>query len=257
MPRKSRKKSSTNVYHVVIRGADRQNIFEESRDYQKYIYYLQYYKENLDFDIYAYCLMNNHVHLIIYTPNVPIESIFRHLNTAYAVWFNMKYSRTGFLQQGRYYSEPIEDMDYLFRAIRYVHRNPYKAGLESKIGSNYRWSSFSDYLSANSSLVDTEYIFDLIGGKAAFQRFHKQDTTDSFLDIENISIRLPDDVARQIISSECDCQTVTDFQKLPLIERDKNLILLHKKGISIRQLNRLTGIPRGIIERIVTKGHSL
>ena len=106
MPRKARLKSTSNVYHVVIRGANRQQMFEDRKDYLKYLDILEYYKRECNYSIYAYCLMSNHVHLLIYTPVTPLEMIFRRINTRYAVWFNMKYDRTGYLQQGRYYSEP-------------------------------------------------------------------------------------------------------------------------------------------------------
>lgn len=255
MPRKARQLSSTGIHHVVIRGADRQNMFECNSDYEKYLEYLLFYKEKIGFKIYAYCLMSNHVHLIIDVATNPIDTIFRHLNTAYATWFNLKYSRTGFLQQGRYYSEPIETYGYLFEAIRYVHLNPLKAGLEIKIGSKYHWSSYCDYFATQSFLVETSYILQLFGGKKTFQAFHTLPSNKTFIDLNSMTTRLPDDVAKEMIFEECKCQTATEFQKLPLTERDKHLISLHKKGISIRQLNRLTGIPKGVVAR-VTQGHS-
>ncbi len=113
MPRKPRAISESNIYHVVIRGADRQQMFEEKNDYDKYLDILSYYKKECQFEIYAYCLMSNHVHLLIHTSNTPLATVFRRINTRYAVWFNMKYDRTGFLQQGRYYSEPVNDERYL------------------------------------------------------------------------------------------------------------------------------------------------
>ena len=130
MARHSRKKSSTQIYHVVIKGADRQLLFEETKDYRKYLDILEYYKEEFHFKIYAYCLMSNHVHLLIHHPDTAsLESIFRHINTTYATWFNLKYNRTGFVQDGRYFSEPVEDSRYLLTVVRYIHYNPAKAGL--------------------------------------------------------------------------------------------------------------------------------
>ena len=130
VPRGARKKSATNVYHIIVRGANHQMIFEEEADYKKYLNILLYYKEELHFTIYAYCLMNNHIHLLIHSPDTSLETIFRRINTTYSMWFNMKYDRVGFLQQGRYFSEPVEDMQYLNTVARYIHQNPFKAGLE-------------------------------------------------------------------------------------------------------------------------------
>ena len=252
MPRKARAKSASQVYHIVIRGADRQQIFEEISDYKKYLEILEFYKEECCFELYAYCLMSNHVHLLIYSPNTSLEAIFRRVNTCYSMWYNMKYSRTGFLQQGRYYSEPVEDMRYLLTVVRYIHQNPYKAGLEEFPGASYPWSSMHSYINHNPSFVNSRYILALMGGLENFISFHKEIVEAECLDIHKIKKRLPDDVAKEIIVNETGCSSVTEFQSLSLLDRNKCLLRLHEKGISIRQLNRLTGIPKGIIARIVT-----
>lgn len=254
MPRTARILSSTQTYHVVIRGADRQLLFEDTSDYKKYLEILQYYKENCNFELYAYCLMSNHVHLLIHTPSCALASVFHHINTRYAVWFNMKYQRTGHLQQERYFSEPVNDMNYLFTVLRYIHQNPCKAGLEATPGHSYPWSSFYEYKKGTSILVNTEYIFNLLGGKDNFLKLHEMKDESDCLDIDKTKRRIPDDVAKEIIFTECHCANVTEFQNLSLLERNKSILTLYKKGISIRQLNRLTGIPKGVIDRIVTKG---
>lgn len=256
MPRHARKKSSTQTYHVVIKGADRQLLFEEKNDYIKYLEILEYFKKQLSFNIYAYCLMSNHIHLLIHHPaTVSLESIFRHINTTYATWFNLKYNRSGFVQDGRYFSEPVETDSYLLTAIRYIHYNPTKAGLEKKPGAGYLWSSYNDYAGNHSGLTDTQLILEKLGSKEQFLAIHDIVPLDDCFDIHKYRKRLPDDVAKEIIQQDCNCNSVTDFQKLSLSERNQSLILLHKKGISVRQLNRLTGIPRGVIERVIAKEH--
>lgn len=249
MPRKKRELSSLNIYHVVIKGVDRQIMFEERSDYEKYLDILSYYKDSLGYELYAYCLMSNHVHLVIHTPVSSLESVFRHINTRYSVWFNMKYNRTGYLQQGRYHSEPINDYYYLFCAIRYVHRNPCSAGIERFLGDSFVWTSYNEYINNTPNLVNTNYILDLFGGTESFLHFHGANNKDTFLDIQNIRRRLPDDVAKNIIEEITNCSTVTAFQSLPLSLRDKYINTLHDNGLSIRQLNRLIGIPIGIIQR--------
>ena len=257
MPRHAREKSSTQTYHIVIKGADRQLLFEEQSDYSKYLEILEYYKQQFSFELYAYCLMSNHVHLLIHHPvTITLESIFRHINTTYATWFNLKYNRTGFVQDGRYFSEPIETDRYLLTVVRYVHYNPAKAGLEKKTGSGYRWSSFDDYEKNCSGLTDTQLVFEKMGSKEQFEAFHDIVPGDDCFDIHQYRKRIPDDVAKDIIQQSCNCNSVTDFQKLSLAERNQSIISLHKKGLSVRQLNRLTGTPRGVIERIIAKERS-
>ncbi len=252
MPRIARIKASTGIYHIVIRGADHQLFFEESKDYCKYLDILSYYKESCNFEIYAYCLMSNHVHLLIKINDISLETIFRRINTTYAGWFNCKYNRTGFLQQGRYVSEPVEDTEYLLNIVRYIHYNPYKAGLEATIGAQYPWCSYKEYLSSP-LLINPLPILNIYGNVKHFLSHHTTIPTQKHLDIDTLRKRLPDDVARDIIRTESYCETVNDFQNLSISERNKYLIDLHKKGISIRQLNRLTGTPKGVIERIINK----
>ena len=257
MARHARKKSSTQTYHVVIKGADRQLLFEESKDYIKYLDILEFYKDQLKFEIYAYCLMSNHVHLLLRHPNtVSLESIFRHINTTYACWFNAKYDRTGFVQDGRYYSEPVESDNALLTIVRYIHYNPSKAGLEKSPGSGYQWSSFNDYTRKTAGLTDTALVLRLLDTPEQFLAMHKIAPSDDCLDIHKFRKRIPDDVAKDIIQQICSCDSATDFQKLTILERNKNIVLLHKRGISIRQINRLTGTPRGVIDRIISHQQS-
>ena len=253
MSRNARQLSSTDTYHVVIRGADHQLLFEEKKDYQKYLEILQLYEAECQFELYAYCLMPNHIHLLIHSPVTSLGSVFRHVSTTYSSWFNAKYNRTGYLQEGRYFSEPVETEKYLFTVLRYIHQNPIKAGLETVPGETYPWNSFCDYISGINDIVNIEYILQLLGGLESFRSLHQIIVEEECLDINTLRKRLPNDVARDIIRTECNCETVSDFQKLTLLERNGNIILLRKKGLSIRQINRLTGTPKGVIEKIISK----
>ena len=260
MPRTQRIQSSLRIYHVVIKGADRQLLFEEEKDFKKYLKLLEYFKQECEFEIFAYCLMSNHVHLLIrHSPDSSLETIFRKLNTTYAVWFNMKYERTGYVQNGRYFSDPIENINSLLAVARYIHYNPTNAGLEKSPGNSYRWSSYRDYINVkkdSSSLTDTDFFLALLGDRKNFQEYHSKNprlSNETFLDIDCITKRIPDDVAKEIIYEISGCNTTTEFQNLSLVLRDKYIKEIHQKGPSIRQMNRLLGIPRGVIERILVK----
>ena len=253
MPRKPRASSATDTYHVVIRGADRQVMFEEEKDYQKYLEILEYYKEECHFDIFAYCLMSNHVHLLIHINDFTLSSVFRKINTSYAIWFNMKYQRTGFLQQGRFYSEPVIDLRYLMNVTCYIHHNPTAAGLEKAYGDSYKWSSIYAYKNADSSLVDIDFLLEMFQGRETFFEIHDlYDVKNSnCLDISNIRKRLPDDVARDIIYEISKCRTAAEFQTLHMLQQKSFVSMIHNKGVSVRQINRLTGMPKGKVERIL------
>lgn len=254
MPRNKRQKSSTNTYHIVIKGADRQLIFAEEKDYHKYLDFLSYFKSECNFELYAYCLMSNHVHLLIrHSDEISLETIFRRLNTSYAIWYNMKYNRTGALQNNRYYSEPIETVQNLLNVIVYIHLNPFKAGLEKQLGTSYLWNSFHDYKNDDNTLTDTKAVLFLTNTYDNFLTIHNKLRSQemSFLDVNSTKHRLPDDVAKDIIFQVSHCKNPTEFQKLAITNRNIAIKEINKKGVSIRQLNRLTGTPKGIIERII------
>ncbi|MDO4650409.1 MAG: transposase, partial [Eubacteriales bacterium] len=203
MSRHARIQSSTRIYHIVVKGADRLRLFEEYADYQKYLDILAYYKQECHLEIFAYCLMSNHVHLLIRHPeDITLQSIFRRINTTYAGWFNLKYQRTGFLQNDRFHSEPVEDATYLLTIVKYIHKNPLNAGLEPSIGSSYPWSSYHEYVTASPELIDSEFILSEFGSLKCFQDFHISANTESeqnCLDVDKIRQRLPDDVAQELI----------------------------------------------------------
>lgn len=256
MPRHARKKSASNIYHVVIKGADSQLLFHETKDYLKYLDILQYYKDECDFLLFAYCLMSNHVHLLIQTTTTTIDSVFRRINTTYAGWFNLKYNRTGYVQDGRYYSEPIETLESIRNVIRYIHYNPTKAGLEAAPGKSYKWNSFKLYLQNSSELLDSTKILQILGGEESFIELHKTSPKEKeYIDIHSFRKRIPDDVAQDIILEHLHLTSLCDFSKMSLSDRRQAIISLTQKGISIRQMSRLTGTPRGIVERILKKYH--
>ena len=127
MSRKKRLFVPSGIYHVIIRGNDRQNIFIDDEDRKLLINRIKKYSDELNIDIYAYCLMNNHVHMLIGEANDKMSRFMLKLNTSYARLFNIKYERTCHLFQGRYLSSPIESDESFRKIIRYILKNPEKA----------------------------------------------------------------------------------------------------------------------------------
>ena len=114
----------------MLRGINRQNIFEDDEDREKFIQTLSQYSSE-EVKIYAYCLMNNHVHLLLSDENLAIT--MRKICANYVYWFNRKYQRCGHLYQDRYKSEAIKNDSYFITVLRYIHQNPIKAGLCKKL----------------------------------------------------------------------------------------------------------------------------
>lgn len=160
MPRQKRLLSPTHIYHVMVRGNTGRDIFIDDEDRQKLLKVIYNKKREKEFILYAYCLMNNHFHLVLKEYKDDISHIMKRINTTYVVYFNKKYQLTGHLFQSRFRSEVVASDDYLLALIRYVHRNPVKAGLVDT-PQDYQWSSFLSYFDTDSQnrLVQTQDIF--------------------------------------------------------------------------------------------------
>lgn len=247
MPRQARKKSECGIYHIMLRGINRQQIFEDAEDYYKFLAILKEYKEISEYSIYAYCLMGNHIHLLLREGTESLEQVFKRICGKFVYWYNVKYQRTGHLFQDRFKSEPVDTQEYLQTVIRYIHQNPVKAKLCKHV-SGYAYSSYAEYLSSN-DIVDTAYIFG-IWSLDEFVVLNETAVEANCLDItENVTIRLTDEQASALMRKISKCENATQFQSLNTSMRDKYLKKLREKGVSIRQLSRLTGISVGLVRK--------
>ena len=157
--RLARQISESGLYHIVFRGVNKQSIFEEESDYVKMEDILYELKSEMKFEIYVYCFMSNHVHILLKEENMgDISLIMKRLLTKYARWYNIKYKRSGALIANRYKSQPVEVDEYFLNVVRYIHQNPIKAGMVEQIG-DYRWSSYNEYASNVQGLSDKEFEF--------------------------------------------------------------------------------------------------
>ena len=248
MPRQARKKSESGIYHVMLRGINQQQIFEDSEDCDKFIQILQECKAVSGFKLFAYCLMGNHIHLLIKPEKEPLEQVFKRIGGRYVYWYNVKYQRVGHLFQDRFKSEPVEDDSYFLTVIRYIHQNPVKAGLCKNI-KDYKYSSYAEYVS-NSWIIDTDFVFDMISNKE-FERYNNENNADKCLEISDApKLRVTDEQAKSIIFKVSKCENVADFQKLDSKSRDEFIAILKQNGLSIRQISRLTGVNYYIIQKI-------
>ena len=248
MPRQARKHSSAELYHIMLRGINRQQILEDKEDNEKFIEILAECKKISGYQLYAYCIMGNHLHLLIKVEKEPLEQIFKRICGRYAYWYNAKYRRVGHLFQDRYRSEPIEDEEYFLRVLRYIHLNPVKAGLVNKT-EDYPYSSYHCYMEQKGNqLVDVDFVLSIMN-KEQLEEFHSEVSEDIYLDITEGAFRLTDEQAREIISKVSKCRNASEFQLLENKVRNNYIKELKNEGLSIRQISRLTGVSKGIIER--------
>lgn len=252
MPRKARNISSTKVYHIIFRGNDKQDIFFDKQDYKKFIKEIKRTKETYKYELYAYCLMSNHIHLIIYDQENQLSKAMQSLAITYSSYFSQKYDKVGHLFQNRFLSRNVENKEYLIHLVRYIHQNPLKAKIEKT--EKYKWSSYNEFISKE-KLTDTKLILSFFGTEKEkaienFVKFHRLEEKEANYAEYEIINRLTDERAKQIVETVLGIDNIIKLKNynssIIKIELKK---LKEIKGTTISQLSRITGINRKIIER--------
>ncbi|MBE0598214.1 MAG: transposase [Desulfuromonadales bacterium] len=151
-------------YHVSSRGNEQKDIFKNRRDREKFLDYLASATQRYGAVIHAYCLMTNHYHLLLETPEANLSQIMRHINGAYTTYFNVKRKRAGHLFQGRYKAILVEADAYAAELSRYIHLNPVRAGIVKR-PEDHLWSSYSSYIGQNQAAewLKTDFILGYFG----------------------------------------------------------------------------------------------
>jgi len=153
-------------YHVMNRGRRAEKIFIDATDYQVFVDLLKETAETWNIKVAAYCLVSNHYHILVRTPEGNLSRSMRHLNGVYTQRFNRRHKVDGPLFRGRYKSIIVGGDSYLLQIVRYIHKNPVKAGLVEK-PEQYAWSSHKGYLSVAKKWdwLYKEFIFSLLTTK--------------------------------------------------------------------------------------------
>ena len=120
---------SKNYFHVISRGINKQIIFEEDKDYQRYLKYLKKYSISYNVDIVAYCLMTNHIHILVYAETQQISMMMKCVNQCYVNGYNIKYNRSGSLMQNRPKKLLVSNPKYLVTVFYYILNNPYRSSI--------------------------------------------------------------------------------------------------------------------------------
>lgn len=247
MSRTARKLSKLGLYHIMIRGINKQQIFEDNFDYKKFLYITSDYKADCHFKLHAYCIMGNHVHLLLEVSDTPLSEILRRIECRFVYWYNKKYQRTGHLFQDRFRSEIIKDDFHFLRIIRYIQQNPVKAGL-CATSEDYPWSSYHAYAGTDDGLTDIQKATSVAGDRKTLLQFFNAFSNEQYLDIST-SCRLTDREAREIIYNISQCSSATKFQALSKLQKLSYIKEFKKQGLSIRQISRLCGVSKSIVER--------
>jgi len=170
MPRPLRPIGDRLLYHVINRGNNRAPVFHDDGDYAAFLDALRDLKRTRPFEFYGYCLMPNHVHLLIRTLDVPISRLIQSLLITHTRRFHRCHRSSGHVWQGRFKSPVIQDDDHLLTVLRYIEANPLRARLVPRAG-DYPWSSFAEHgRGKGAGLLDPVVAYDELAGNAAGRR---------------------------------------------------------------------------------------
>ena len=269
-----REKSRIGVYHVLAQGAGNNELFHDDEDYQVFVEYLaKLMKETwaeddepdrLYFHTYAYCLTPKQFRLIVKEEKYQVSAIMQSISQLYSRYYSGKYNSYGPLYRRRYYSEPINDEERLEVVMRYVHQEPVRvhgAGLmvndvaQEEVLDEWAWSSWHEYVGQESDLPivceEPDACHDLTAEQ--WRELLSKPLPEGTKCLEPKEYRAPKPTETQVLSMVRLMTTATnwaEFNAIPKDEKLKTIKQLLQNGASIRQMEKLTGIGRGVIQNL-------
>lgn len=244
MPRRARDIANSGMYHVVQRGNGRALIFEDESDMKMLLSLLKRKRCEYGMLVCGWCLMDNHVHLLLCDQASCLSSFLHAVFTACAVYFNARWGHCGSVFQSRFRSVAINSDGQLLAALRYIHMNPEKAGLCR--ADSYPWSSHAAYLDG-SDLLDAGPVFELLNGAEGYRSWFYEERGQAYCFREGRKIPVEDelDMARGVL----DGVHPAEIKGWHGVERNEALQKLRDSGFTVRQVERMTGVARSVISR--------
>lgn len=244
----------TGYYRVSARGVGKQAIFENDDDRREFLELMRDCCRDKRLSVVAWCLLNDHVHLVLADYEDGMSAAMQRLLLTYARRFNKRTGRTGRLFQNRFDRRALDIDRHLMAAIRYVHANPQEAGIS--LIERYPWSSFGEYLrayddDARMGFSDPSAVLELFGSAEDFIAYSLEtpDGSDPVIhDMDETEWErhaFADKIARRLGAPLKELKTVAP------VRRDAIIYALHEAGYTVRDIERYTGISKSTVSRIV------
>lgn len=233
----------------MCRALNKQILFDEEEDF---LFYLNLIKKNSienNVNVYAYCLMTNHLHLMIKDNNDKLNIYMKGINVSYAKYYNKKYGRVGYVFNDRFHSDPIENVKYFLTCIRYIHQNPVKAMICKKT-YDYKFSSIHAYRREKGNyldLVDTKYIknkFDI----NEFLEWNEIDNRDKCMDV--MCNKISDEEAKKLLYNIMKVKGKNEYLQKTEAEKVVAILKLIDYSIPMMQLARISGLYYNKIQKL-------
>jgi putative transposase len=243
MPRTARDKSPDAMYHIMSRSISELDLFRSDEDKERYMSTVKRYKDKYDVKIYAYCLMDNHSHLLIDSNGADISKVMQGINQSYARYYNKKYSRYGHLFQDRFKSKVVKNNGYFVRLSAYIHKNPYSMEEYKNRIEKYEYSSLGIYLGTRRDMLDIVeqgYLMTIFSRRKAsavklyfeFMRNYSNDSMSQ--DAEFMDERTEYVSTRSILYRDCSVEKVEKFL-MERINATKAVLLMRNSSKTVEQ----------------------
>lgn len=257
MPRIARKDINTKYLHIMLQGIEKRDIFKKAK--YKY-YYMKLLKTNLkiysNINILAYCVMDNHIHLLIYCEDIgSLSKLMNKVNTAYALWYNKIQNRVGYVFRNRYTVQTIKNKQHLLNCLVYIHNNPVKANIVQNM-KDYDFSSYNLYKNQKIEKKIIKLVFQSENYINQFNFIHETINYNKFKDIIDEEEKTDEKIILNIIDNFCKNRNLS----LEII-RKSNMILLElvdklkrQTNINNKEISEYLGIGKNRIKNIIKRG---
>lgn len=240
MARASRLESRTRLYHVVAKGNNGEKVFRKNREKQQFLTYMEYMNQKADVEMFAYCIMDDHVHFMLRADLEELSRYMHDLIGRYSMYYNVENERTGHVFQGRFESECIERENRFWGCLRYIHNHPVEAGISKEIYL-YSHSSVQEYFQKKSNLIHPsarKILKSRCRTRKEFFDFHKTEDDNIFLDMAEEQKRRKCAVMRGCLETFLEeCQILPgEFFLSPLLKKKFMLEMHEKFKMSYRQI---------------------
>jgi REP element-mobilizing transposase RayT len=255
MSRVARVESPTGYYHILVRGNNRSYIFKNQRHKVAFMEMIEEQEKDTGMELAAWCIMDNHVHLVIKAELDQLSLAMKRINIKFAMMYNQDQNMVGHVFQDRFKSHVIDSDEYLLQVIRYVHNNPVSAKIEKNPG-DYKWSSYREYFTKAGvgKRNQFKFVMELFNNSMdSFKEFHNIEDNSEYLEIKEDLERMRGEKAQAIIS---ECFSRHDISEKIQIEGNNwikdELIgdLIRKSGLSYRAISRLLELPYSSVREV-------
>lgn len=249
MSREARKQSETGLHHVLVQGPRQQAIFNCAEKKAKYLETVQKYYDKGKAILYAYCIMDNSAHLVLEERSDTVTVFMRRVGVSYVHWYNKTWDREGSLFRERYQSKPIHSQEEFLKVIRFIHQLPVRYGKVRNMW-DYPWSSYSEYMRISAKAENKKEVLEKLGDWS-YERYMNDNWKELYLRETSTSYGKSDQTALKQIDMRLGGRPVQELKCMKSKERNRLLSEMRfEDQISIGQLSRLTGIGRGIIQKL-------